>query len=312
MLDQEQGDHVLTGTRLAAALGLCGPSGIGIALMAITFPHLSPLFLVGFAIAILGAIGASWLAIFEFKKRLRARWLVACVATAAVVAPIAVLSVAVLQKSPVSDGASSFSDMAAISRPDVPDGSIAITCNDQSYPREVPAGRKVYEGQFVQPERAQIEHSFGEFEEGPYPIKWGGDPPDGYKCQIKNFSGRPLLGINGNFRYQYQDRSKGDINVIAEGSINLPNAINLSAASPGDSEDFYFWNHSDYLVAVLPPNDLTVYVPGHAERITVHTRIYPGSFYVFFSPVPVPATNPPASSPPSTGPPTAPAATSQQ
>jgi hypothetical protein len=87
----EQGEHLLTGPRAAAALGLTGPLGVGVALMAIASPHLNGLFWLGFIISLFGGVGTFWVGFAEIKKRTPLGVIIGGIALVDFVAPIGVL-----------------------------------------------------------------------------------------------------------------------------------------------------------------------------------------------------------------------------
>lgn len=92
---EEERAHPLTGQRVSAAIGLCGPLGVGLAMMSIALPHLNALFVLGFTISIVGAIATGWVGHAEIKKRTVAGILITIILLLDVVAPVAVLIYAI-------------------------------------------------------------------------------------------------------------------------------------------------------------------------------------------------------------------------
>jgi hypothetical protein len=91
----DSGEHVLIGPRVAAALGLYALVGVGLAMMAVAFPHLNLLFGFGFIISFAGAVGAAWVGYAEIRKLTLTGWLIAALSAIGFLAPLGVLHYAV-------------------------------------------------------------------------------------------------------------------------------------------------------------------------------------------------------------------------
>jgi len=92
-----ESQHPLTGARVGAALALCGLLAIGVAMMAIAFPHLNLLFWLGFFISLIGAPGTVWVGFAEIRKWTLTGRLIAALAVIDIVAPASILVYAIAQ-----------------------------------------------------------------------------------------------------------------------------------------------------------------------------------------------------------------------
>jgi hypothetical protein len=89
-----ESQHLLTGARVLAALGLLGPLALGVAIMTIALPHLNLLFWLGFLVSLIGPLGTLWVGYDEIRNWSAAGWLMAFFVVIEIIIPTSIVAYA--------------------------------------------------------------------------------------------------------------------------------------------------------------------------------------------------------------------------